>query len=192
VKVTVAAAVLAAGDGSRFTGGSHKLLAQLHGEPIVVSCVMAALGAGFNQVYVVTGAVDLGHVLPEGVTVVESPRWTEGQSLSLQAVVKRAEADGHRAIVVGLGDQPLVPASAWRSVGAAKGQIVVASFDGQRRPPVKLESEVWHLLPTEGDLGARHLIRDRPDLVSEIPCTGNPADIDTAEDLALWNSRTTS
>jgi CTP:molybdopterin cytidylyltransferase MocA len=89
--------------------------------------------------------------------------------------------------VVGLGDQPLVPASAWRSVGAAAGAIVVASFDGQRQPPVKLDRTVWPDLPVGGDFGARHLLTRRPELVSEIPCRGNPVDIDTVEDLRSWS-----
>ena len=190
--MTIAAVVLAAGSGSRFKGEQHKLLAELQGLPVIVRTVEAVLGAGFNQVYVVSGAVELAGVLPADVTVVESPRWAEGQAHTLLAGVNAAAADGHDAVVVGLGDQPMVPSSAWRSVGAARGPIVTATFDGDRRPPVKLESSVWELLPTEGDEGGRALIQGRPDLVSEVPCSGDPSDIDTQEDLAKWNSPTTS
>lgn len=145
------------------------------------------LEVGFNQVFVVTGAVDLTDLLPPGVTEVHNPAWASGQSSSLQAAVAAAEAAGHGAVVVGLGDQPLVPASAWRSVGASAGPIVTATFDGERRPPVKLAASVWAELPTDGDAGARTLMQRRPELVSEIPCRGNPADIDTLEDLRLWS-----
>ena len=185
--MTVAAVVLAAGGGTRFAGSTHKLVAPFRGRPVVAWVLDAVRAAGFDEVLVVTGADPLEGLVPDDVTVVPNRRWAEGQSTSLTAAVAAAGAGGHRAVVVGLGDQPLVPASAWRAVGAAAGPIVTASFGGDRRPPVKLERSVWDLLPSEGDEGARSLMRGRPDLVSAVPCVGNPADIDTAEDLARWS-----
>ncbi len=206
--MTIAGVVLAAGAGSRFEGPNHKLLADFRGQPVVVHAIKAALGAGFNQLYVVTGAVELEQELqrwfdPEPdsecdagfesgddagpITWVESPDWELGQAHSLQSALAAIRADGHVSFVVGLGDQPMVPTSAWRSVGASRGPITVAEFGGQRRPPVKLEQEVWGLLPREGDLGARELIRSHPEMVSAVPCAGNAADIDTERDLKRWS-----
>ncbi len=189
---TTAAILLAAGAGSRFAGADHKLLADLRGRPVLAWSIDAVMAAGFNEVFVVTGAVDVSALIPPSVTVVQADRWADGQALTIRAGIEAAAAAGHDAVVVGLGDQPFVPASAWRTVGAARGAIVVASFEGERRPPVKLERSVWDLLPVDGDSGARDLIRSRPDLVSEVPCSGIAADIDTTEDLARWNSQTTS
>ncbi len=183
----VAAVILAAGGGTRFAGPTHKLLAPLQGKPVIEWVFDAVEEAAFHRVYVVTGSVDLGLHLPPSFIEVHAEDWADGQSRTLQAAVTQAGADDQEAIVVGLGDQPMVPASAWRSVGAASGQVVAATFGGERRPPVKLHRSIWDLLPTEGDAGARNLLRDRPDLVSEIPCTGNPTDIDTIEDLQRWN-----
>lgn len=189
--MTIAAAVLAAGEGSRFDGPTHKLLAPFRGRPLVQWAVQAADEAGFNQLFVIQGAVELGETVAEVVddraVLVDNPAWADGQATSLRVAIEAAKAAGHRAIVIGLGDQPLVPASAWRSVGASAGPIVTATFDGKRRPPVKFESSVWDEISGVGDEGARSLLKQRPELVCELPCTGNAVDIDTLEDLRRWS-----
>lgn len=185
--MTVAAVVLAAGGGSRFTGATHKLLAPFRGRPVVSWVLDEVRYAGFDEVVVVTGAHDLQGLVPDGMRRLANDRWSHGQATSLRLAVEDATGAGHTAVVVGLGDQPLVPAAAWRAVGASAGAIVTASFGGQRRPPVKLERSVWGLLPDTGDEGARTVMRTRPDLVCEVPCQGNPVDIDTVEDLARWS-----
>lgn len=180
--------VLAAGGGSRWSAGAdgHKLLAPFRGRSVVGWAVGHAVEAGLDDTWVVCGAVDLGEVVPAGVRIVENPAWAEGQATSLQCAVRAARLEGVAALVVGLGDQPLVAPSAWRAVASAPGPIVVATYDGRRRNPVKLAAEVWDLLPVLGDEGARSLIASRPDLVQEVPCQGDPLDIDSREDLAKW------
>lgn len=185
-----AAVVLAAGAGTRFTPGAdarHKLLAPIGGVPVVRRAVEAALAAGLDETVVVVGAVPLADVLPDGVTVVVAPRWAEGQAHSLQAAVAHARRRGHAAVVVGLGDQPGVPPSAWRTVAATPGELVVADFGGRRRPPVKIAASLFDELPRDGDEGARVLMRRRPDLVRAVACEGDPADVDTREDLGRWS-----
>jgi molybdenum cofactor cytidylyltransferase len=186
--VSTAGVVLAAGGGARFAGvAPHKLLARFRGRPVWEWSVEAVLGADLDAVFVVTGAVDLGP-LPGGVVVVEAPDWASGQAVSLHAGWSAAERAGHDAIVIGLADSPLVPVDAWRAVAATTATpIAVADFGGRRLPPVRLAKEVWPLLPTKGDEGARQLFTERPDLVTAVPCTGEPADIDTVEDLERWS-----
>lgn len=183
--------LLAAGGGSRFEGATHKLLAPLRGRPVfawALDAVLEATGPAIDEVIVVTGAADLSGLLPEGVAVAPNPRWREGQATSLQTAIAAARQRGHDAVVVGLGDSPFVVPEAWQLVAAATQRpIVVATYGGRRRTPVKLAAEVWPLLPSHGDEGARNVMRQHPELVGEVPCPGDPGDIDTVEDLRTWN-----
>jgi CTP:molybdopterin cytidylyltransferase MocA len=186
--VTIAAVVLAAGGGSRFVGETGKLLAPFRGRPLVSWAVDAALGAELDETVVVTGAVDLSAALPPDITLLHNEAWASGMASSLRVGLDWCERRGHVAAVVGLGDQPLVPTEAWRAVAAWTGApIAVATYSGRRRNPVKLDSSVWCLVPVTGDQGARVVMSSRPALVREVACAGDPADVDTVEDLRLWS-----
>jgi CTP:molybdopterin cytidylyltransferase MocA len=192
------AVVLAAGSGSRFAGATHKLDAVLDGVPVADRAVQAALDAAIGTVIVVTGAVTpalptlQSDVADGSIVLVPNPDWASGQSSSLQVAVAEATARRAHAIVVGLADQPFVTADAWRAVAAASAPIAVAMYADGPRNPVRLHRSVWPLLPRDGDHGARHLIRLRPELVEQVPCGGSAADIDTLEDLRSWQNRSST
>lgn len=182
--------VLAAGAGSRFEAGpdaAHKLLAPIDGDTVVGRAVAHAVAAGLAATWVVTGAADLAGRLPREVRVIHNPSWGSGQASSLQRAVEAARRDGVDELVVGLGDQPFVTPEAWRRVAASPGPIAVATYAGRRGHPVKLAKEVWDLLPVSGDAGARQIMAERPELVQQVPCEGDPVDIDTREDLSRWS-----
>jgi molybdenum cofactor cytidylyltransferase len=178
------AVLLAAGAGLRFAGPVHKLLADLDGRPLITHALENVTAAGLTPVLVVTGAVDLAGLLPPEVAAVTNPDWASGQASSLAAAIRWAGDYGADAIVIGLAVQPNIAPSAWRAVAAADvAPIAVATYRGRRGHPVRLRRDVWDRLPVTGDVGARDVMAASPELVHEVPCEGDPADVDTVEDL---------
>ena len=182
------AALLAAGAGTRFNGHDHKLLALLKGRPVWEWALHQVQAAGFDHVIVVTGQAALPW--PGHAVVRHNADWATGQASSVRVAVEAARQLGADAVTIGLADQPFVTAAAWRAVAEAPAdaKIVIATYDGVPGPnPVRLHQEIWPLLPTAGDEGARGVIRSHPEWVYPVACVGSVADIDTLEDLARWN-----
>ncbi|MGA1346734.1 MAG: nucleotidyltransferase family protein [Ilumatobacteraceae bacterium] len=189
-----AAVLLAAGAGTRFSGASHKLLAEIGGQPIYLLALTHAVRAAVGPVIVVTGAVELA--LPDGlgdrVTLVHNPDWRHGQSTSLLRGVTEARRMGTTAVLVGLADQPGVTVEAWRRLAASRSDLAVATYDGHRGHPVRIGARHWDELPTSGDIGARDILSVHASGVEQVPCAGTATDIDTAEDLATWLRRSST
>lgn len=188
--VTTTAVLLAAGGGSRFAGPTHKLLAPIGGRPVFRLALDHVLEAGFVDVVVVTGAAPL-EIDEPFVTVVHNEQWQQGQAGSLQLALAEAGRRDSEFVVVGLADQPFIPAAAWSAIATSgsSAPILVATYDGVRGPnPVRLHRSVWSQLPTEGDEGARTLMRLHPEWIDELACEGSAADIDTLEDLGAWTN----
>jgi molybdenum cofactor cytidylyltransferase len=203
--------ILAAGAGSRFDGPGHKLSAPLpadggiagtgrlgtgHEGPttVIERALRHALAAGIGPVVVVTGAAPdiIPPAIVDHLVLRHNDRWADGQLTSLLVGMDAAAELGADSIVVGLADQPGIAPSDWRAVASSAGSIVVATYDGRRANPVKLDARALQLirtlLPDTGDEGARALMRLRPELVREVPCIGSPDDIDTEEDLRRWQN----
>ena len=182
----IAAVLLCAGGSTRFTGDGHKLLIPFLGRPLITWALGNAQAAELDEVIVVVGPADLSSFIG-AATMVTNPDWASGLSSSLGAGVREAAARGHETVVVGLGDQPFITPMIWNAVAKTDSPIAVANFDGQRTPPVRLARSVWGFLPTQGDLGAREVIRTHPDLVQEVRFGGSPVDIDTEADFLEWS-----
>lgn len=188
--MSTAGVLLAAGAGARFAGSQHKLLATIEGRSVAGRALQSLLEASFDAVAVVSGAADLGAALAEvdgDVELISNERWASGIASSVGCATRWARQHGHRAVVMGLADQPFVQPEAWRSVAASDGPIAVATYGARRANPVRLAREVWPLLPSDGDEGARAVIRRMPEIVVPVACEGRPDDIDTVEDLRRWS-----
>ena len=186
----VAIAILAAGRGSRLGGDVPKPLVELRGRPLVAWALGAATVSSLRPIVLVVGhrGDAVARAATEGVVVVRSPRWRRGIARSLRAAVEALEPWAQvGAVAVGLADQPLVGADAYRRLAGAYrdgARLAVATYHGQRRNPVLLGRTMWpQARRLDGDEGARALM-DEDDVV-EVDCTdtGSAADVDTLDDL---------
>jgi molybdenum cofactor cytidylyltransferase len=187
--MTTAAVVLAAGRGSRLMRPVAKPLLEFRGRPLVLWALDAALASGCAPVLLVVGHESdaIRAIAPEATIVVDSPRWADGISQSLSVALDALEPDPVvTGVCVGLADQPRVGAEAYRRVaeaGARGTPIAVATYSGVRGNPVWLARSVWpEARALTGDAGARQLMDGRE---VEVDCTGtgDPADVDTLDDL---------
>ncbi len=178
----VAAAVLAAGAGRRM--GTPKAELVVGGARLVDRAVAAARAAGCDPVY----AVLRGGAVAADAELVVNPDPERGMRSSLAlAVDAAADAD---ALAVLLVDLPGVGADAVRAVCSAwrPGRIAVGRYAGRRAHPTVMAPALWRAaLDLAGpDEGARRLLAERSELVDEVDVPGDPADLDTPEDMARW------
>ena len=180
----VGVVLLAAGGGSRFGGAHHKLLTSVAGKTVFEWALQSALAANIGPVAVVWGSVELPrHEASEAVTYLHNEEWATGMASSVQRALQWANERGLQSVVIGLGDQPCIPPSAWTAVAHSTSPLAVATYAGVRANPVKLHAEFFALVPKTGDEGARSLLRSHPELVAEVPCTGSGIDVDHVEDI---------
>ena len=180
----VGVVLLAAGGGSRFGGLHHKLLTAVAGKTVYEWALQSALAANIGPVAVVWGSVELPrHEASEAVTYLHNEEWATGMASSVQRALQWANERGLQSVVIGLGDQPCIPPSAWTAVSHSTSPLAVATYAGVRANPVKLHAEFFALVPKTGDEGARSLLRSHPELVAEVPCTGSGIDVDHVEDI---------
>ncbi|HEY2163342.1 MAG TPA: nucleotidyltransferase family protein [Gemmatimonadaceae bacterium] len=185
--------LLAAGGGRRF--GSQKLLARLHGAPIVATAA-GTLAPLVDRLIVVVGSeaqAVTDALAGIDVTLVENPRWADGLSTSLKLGVLAAPKET-KAVVVTLGDQPGIdPAlvrkviARWRETGHP---IVSTRYRGNRGHPVLLGCSVFgEVGAISGDAGARSLMERDTTRVAFVDVDADaPPDVDTPDDLAALES----
>ena len=176
--------LLAAGGGSRFGGSHHKLLTSVAGKTVFEWALQSALAANIGPVAVVWGSVELPRYEgSEAVTYLYNEAWATGMASSVQCALQWASERGLQSVVIGLGDQPCIPPSAWIAVANSTSPLAVATYQGVRANPVKLHAEFFAHVPQTGDEGARSLLRSHPELVAEVPCIGSGIDVDHVEDI---------
>lgn len=172
----IAGIVLAAGAGTRM-GRPKGLMSDAHGEPWVRLAVRSMVDAGCDPVVVVTGARgrDVAALVPPSALLVQADDWAEGMGASLRAgLTALAElSEPPEAAVVGLVDTPDVTTPVvTRLINVLTNVtslrvLARATYGGKPGHPVLLGRDHWPgiVAAAQGDAGARHYLRGRPDLV---------------------------
>jgi molybdenum cofactor cytidylyltransferase len=191
-KSKVAAIVLAAGRSTRM--GHNKLMAEVSGAPLLLRVVDAALASRARPVIVVIGheaervRAALGN---RPVIFAHNPDFAAGLSSSLRCGLAALPTDVDAAIIC-LGDMPQVePALLDRLVQAfnpLEGRVIcVPVWRGKRGNPVLWGRQLFaEMAMLTGDVGAKHLMTEHPELVAEVTAESDAvlADVDTPEALA--------
>jgi len=189
----IAAVVLAAGSASRMAAsGSHKLLAEFDGVPLVRKSVETVLATQFHGSVVVTGyrADDIEKAI-EGldIAIIRNHDFATGMASSLRAGLQavRQGADG---LLVMLADMPAIrPEHLQLMIDAFRREqgraIVRAVSGGKRGNPVILPVTTFDAISKlTGDIGARPVIERSGLPVIDVDI-GDAAhvDTDTPEDI---------
>lgn len=182
---SVGAIVLAAGASRRY--GSPKQLAMVDGRTLLEHALASALGAGLGPIVAVVPVWLSRPASFEDPRLhwIRNPFPERGLSTSLRLGIE-AITEEVSAVVILLGDQPQMPQATISAVLAARGErpVVAAEAGGILAPPVLIESTHFHLVEgLSGDIGLRQLLRDNPDLVTNVPVAAHPPDVDSPGDL---------
>ena len=183
--------VLAAGSGSRFTAGSHKLAAPFGEQSVLATTLRHAIASNLHVVVVTTepfAELARSSVAARDVVLVPEvgsgqPGLGMGHSISA-GVSARPHAGGWLVLP---GDMPLVQPSTLQAVARQLDQhsVVYAQHRGKRGHPVGFAAELYsELVALSGDEGARRLVARYPAFGVELDDPGILIDIDTSDDLS--------
>jgi len=197
-RLLVSAVVLAAGQSSRM-GGQFKLLVDVGGEPMIRRTVRNVLAVDPVEAIVVTGhrAEEVEAALADlPVRTVRNPDHQRGQPSSVAAGVRELRTHCH-AVMIALGDQPLVGPDDLRALIAAyrsieRGSILVPHFQGKRGNPILFAAR--HIPSVLGggiNVGCRRLVETHADEVAKVEFDRDvfTIDCDTPSDLAYLRER---
>lgn len=185
--MSVAVAILAAGKAARF--GRQKLLETWSGRPVLEHVLTAVSEAGLGNVLLVTGDEPFAELAANySARVVCNPGFESGIGTSIAASADACDGETE-ALVIVLGDQPLVTAAHLRALVATwdgeEGGIVATSYADTQGPPVLFGSAYFsELASLNDDSGAKRILRAHAERVGTVTFEPAAFDVDTPDDLA--------
>jgi molybdenum cofactor cytidylyltransferase len=194
--VRIGAIILAAGGSSRM--GSPKQLLPYRGRPLILHAVDQALASACEQVFVILGAnaekVGQAFILPSSnrVTLCQNPHWEQGMGTSIHIGVEASISAGLDAVVIALGDQPLISALILNALIATQNEtgkpLVASRYAGVSGVPALFAKALFpELLQLPPASGCKALIETHSGESAFIDCPEGELDIDTPEDYARAN-----
>lgn len=188
--MTRAGVLLAAGASRRF-GPADKLLADLHGKPLLLHAA-AALRALSPDILIAVTRSDAVADLLSDFEIARPSMPDPAQGDSLKAGVALAQERGAGQVVITLGDMPFVtPDLIGAVVARASDTSPSATTDGTTLlPPACFPAAMFpQLLALSGDRGAGSLLRDLPEHARVRAPADILQDVDTPDRLAALNAR---
>lgn len=191
--MTVAAAILAAGQSSRFEDG-HKLLFEIDGIPIVRHVCSALAASELDEILLVTSDDAIAAAAGPGRwRTIKNSRAHEGLSTSLNAALRNvaSNADG---VLLTLADMPGVTpvlVNALLSTFESNNNRIVfpETAEGQRGPPIIWPKSLFpELMRVTGDTGGKAVLAAHKDLWLPVRWENANAfaDIDTRADAVSF------
>ena len=187
--MTVGVLLLAAGKSRRY--GSDKRIARMQdGRRLLDVSLGHVVDSGLPLV-VCVGKADtelVAELSSRDILCVTSPNSASGMGSTLADGMAGAPASW-TAIIIGLGDMPMIQPETYRLVANAltPGKIVTPVYLGQRGHPIGFDQSYFPtLMGLRGDQGARQVIAANPAAVIAINVSdpGVVVDVDTPEQLA--------
>ena len=194
--------VPAAGRGERF--GGDKLLAKWHDRELL-GHVLLKLG-GARAAGLLGPSVVVHRPEDDAIRALagqyrchaEAMRSSDGDlSLSLRTGIEyiktRGSSDSQQAILICLGDQPLIRldvikamVETWARIGAVAVRPAYRDAPDQPGHPLLVDKSLWHLAEEmRGDSGFAPVLAAHRINIRTIPVAGKNPDVDTPEDLKL-------
>ena len=190
----IGALILAAGKSSRM--GKPKLLLPFKGAPIVTHAVSLAIRNQLHPIVCVTGGYEgeVKHVLArfgENATIHYNPDFESGMASSLKEGIHALQGKVD-AVIIFLGDQPLVPDFVVQTIiqeynaSKEKGvKIIRPIYNEQIGHPLLFDRNLFHEFETLfGDEGGKRIVQQHKDDLKLIhfPNSDWGIDIDTPEE----------
>lgn len=180
--------VPAAGRGTRFGAGLHKLEQPFEGHTVLGATLRHAIESQLPVLVVTTQALAplaAQYLATRDILVLSAGEASRGMGYSIAAGV--AERSGATGWLVLPADMPLLKSGTVLAVAQALQEhpVVYAQYKGRRGHPVGFAAELYsELIQIDGDDGARRTVARYPAYGVDVDDPGALLDVDTSADLA--------